>query len=202
MYTEHSVCADKIMSSGQLWTFPLFFHWLHHLGIYNNSCLTKFRQELDVRSGWVQRCSHAAAKFTKLYIKRFLDNLIPLGDMVRPFLCQFSPSLLFKPPLSSCSPTMQNRAFFPFSYLFSVWLPPPKPLRQHAVYANDRSFMLKVEWDLNKISLSLSLTHTHTRTHRHGDSVWKCTQASSLPSFFFNFRLRFVIWNPLLDYTR
>lgn len=49
----------------------------------------KFRWQLDVRS---------VATFTKLYIKRFLDNLIPLGDVVKPFLCQFPPSLWFNPP--------------------------------------------------------------------------------------------------------
>ena len=74
--------------------------------------------------------------------KSLLDNLIPLGDMVRPFLCQFSPSLLFKPPLSSCSPTMQDRAVLFFSCSL---IPHHRAPRQHAVYANDPPFMLHVE---------------------------------------------------------
>lgn len=121
----------------------------------------KFRR--GVGSDWIQPCGHAAARFTKLYIKRLLDNLIPLGDMVKSFLCQFSPSLLFKPPLSSCSPTMQDCALFLCSLIsFLCMAATPKPLRQHAVYANDQPFMLKVEWDLNKISPLFSHTHRHT----------------------------------------
>ncbi len=93
--------------------------------------------------------------------------------MVRPFLCQFSPSLSFRPSLSSYSFTMQDRAFcffFMFSHIFSQYGCHPQPLRQHAVYANDQSFMLKVEWDLS-LSLSLS-THTHTHIHTFGLKIY------------------------------
>lgn len=158
----------------------------------------KFRRGLGVGSDWIQPCGHAAARFTKLYIKRLLDNLIPLGDMVKFFLCQFSPSLLFKPPLSSCSLTMQDCALFLCSLIsFLCMAATPKPLRQHAVYANDQPFMLKVEWDLNKISPLFS-PPTHTDTHTNGMTECKNTLKYHLPFLHLNYHflnLKFFTWS-------
>lgn len=117
-----------------------------HLGMCRRD---EGEQELDVSS---------AARFTKLEKTSFN----PTGTVVRPFLCQFSPSHWFKHPLSSCSSSMQRRAFLSFLcslVSFLCVIHPTKNPRQHVVYVNDPPFMLKVEWDLSNI------THTYARTH-------------------------------------
>lgn len=119
-----------------------------HLGMCRRD---EGEQEFDVSS---------AARFTKLEKTSFN----PTGTVVRPFLCQFSPSHWFKHPLSSCSSSMQRRAFLSFLcslVSFLCVIHPTKNPRQHVVYVNDPPFMLKVEWDLSNI------THTYARTHTH-----------------------------------
>lgn len=147
----------------------------------------KFRR--GVGSDWIQPCGHAAARFTKLlYIKRLLDNLIPLGDMVKSFLCQFSPSLLFKPPLSSCSPTMQDCAlFFMFSYIFSLYGCHPQTPQTACSLCKWSAFHAQ-SWMRPQQNLSLVLPHTQTHTH----TAWLSVKIRS--SIIFNFCIWFTIF--------
>lgn len=91
-------------------------------------------------------CSGAITNFTKLYVERLLDNLIPPGDLARPLsLLIFTLSLIQAPSLFLC---LHNVGFLSFPFLCSLIsffpspAPTPKPLRQHAAYANHWPFIL------------------------------------------------------------
>lgn len=131
----------------------VFVGFIFHLLV--KSC-KKISQALRI---W---CTNTITSFPKLYVERFLDNLIPAGDLARPFLCQFSPSASFK-PLSLSVPLECGVSF---SFLFPhIFFPraPPKLLRQHAAYANHWPFILNSRpqpWMRPQEN-----THRHTRTH-------------------------------------
>lgn len=149
---------------------PLSFNWLCHLSIYVTPFKWSSGGGLSVGADWIQPCGHAAARFTKLYIKRLLDNLIPLGDMVKSFLCQFSPSLLFKPLLSSCSPTMQDCAlFFSCSLISFLCMAATPQTPQTACSLCKWSAFHAQSWMRPQQNLSLVLLGTHTHTHTLSD---------------------------------
>ena len=153
----------------------------------------KFRGQLD------PSCSHAAARFTKLYLKRLLDNLIPLGDMLRPFLCQFSPSyssLLFLPAAPQCRIVFYWFFFFSCSLIsfLSMAATPQNPsdsMQFMQMMSLSCSGWMRPQQNLFPLSLSLSLSHTHT----HGLRMY-----SGIIVLFY-FSVCFLIWNPLHDCT-
>lgn len=123
----------------------------------NMILLMKLRWELDVRSVLLPDL---------LNYQRFLDNLILPGDMLRTFLCQFSPSLLFKPRLSYCSPTMQDRAFV-HSFFFACSLISFLSRVATPKHPDSMQFMQMTCLSCFKLNETSRHTHTGTRSHSH-----------------------------------
>lgn len=151
----------------------------------------KSRRELDVRSVPQQMLRPDSLNYQK-----FLDNPIPLGDMLRTFLCQFSPSPLVKPHFSSCSSTMQDRALCIFSFLFLFFFacslisflskaatPEPPDSMQFMQMTCLSCFNLN-ETSRHAHTHSYARTHAHTSTQTH---MRRLMPSCSYFSFFFFF---------------